>query len=161
MPNSIRRNDASTFSRHRAANKAPWTTKSLVCLIFWLWAGCTDTLVEPLVRTTPPPDDKTCPPPATACEGECHDFGSSNLHCGRCGLACGGGAHCESGSCVCEDGQTMCNGVCTSLDGDSHNCGACNRSCSPDDICIKGDCKSGCSSPAKYCDDVCVDVKSN
>lgn len=170
MSNSSTQNDRSARFRERRCGR--WTRSNarlsqhswpfVTCYLFLLWLGigCTDTLVEPLVRTEEP-NGKPCAPPATACSGECYDLAISNVHCGACGVSCGGGSYCAAGSCVCPDGQSMCNGVCTSLESDPHNCGACDRSCDHDDTCWNGDCKESCDFPAKSCDGACVDVRSD
>ena len=133
---------------------------ALVGLIAAAWlgsAGCGDTLVEPLV-VVDGGASSLCAPPATPCGGPCFDLSTSNTHCGACDVACGGGAHCEAGSCVCPEGQTKCDGVCTSLDVDPQNCGACGNQCGSDDACHDGDCEHGCEPPKIECGDACVDL---
>jgi len=78
----------------------------------------------------------------TVCEGECVDTQTDLNNCGECGNACTGGKECNSGECVCPEGQTDCYGICQECcdDGD----------CDDGDSCTSDSCNNGvCTSVAK------------
>jgi hypothetical protein len=41
-----------------------------------------------------------CPASLEVCNGNCVDLASDSLHCGACGLTCGGGKVCRASTCV-------------------------------------------------------------
>jgi hypothetical protein len=53
-----------------------------------------------------------CPTPLQECNGNCVDLASDALHCGTCGLACGGGRVCRASACV-----ESTSGVCANRSG--------------------------------------------
>ncbi len=78
--------------------------------------------------------------PANGCEADL----ASELHCGRCGRACGAGGLCAAGECVgaCGPGITRCGSTCADLASSPTNCGACGNVCRLGERCLEGACAS-------------------
>lgn len=97
--------------------------------------------------------------PANGCEADL----SSDLHCGRCGRACGAGLLCADGECVsgCASGRERCGGACVDLATSPTNCGACGTVCRLGERCLEGACASG--APPRSCGvadlDTCAQVE--
>lgn len=79
-----------------------------------------------------------CATGLTCCGDGCHDLRTDNLNCGYCGHTCGGGSHCESGACVCDNADLFdCNGDLAAQPNDGcevpinvvNRCGSCGTSC--------------------------------
>jgi hypothetical protein len=94
-------------------------------------------LAAPLAACSP-----TCPETQTLCGQTCTHVRSDNLHCGRCGNACGEGQVCDEGTCrvSCQPHLTDCGGRCLDLRSDPEHCGVCDRACPVDDTCMLGNC---------------------
>ncbi|MBI5512675.1 MAG: FG-GAP repeat protein [Deltaproteobacteria bacterium] len=94
-------------------------------------------------------------------------LGTSVMHCGRCGMACAGGANatavCEDGACGIDcaagfadcDGNTA-NGCEVNTNTDATHCGGCRRACPPvaggAPMCSMGRCNSMCAADFDDCD---------
>jgi uncharacterized protein YkwD len=75
------------------------------------------------------------------CDGECEDVSTSVLHCGSCGNACGLGAACSGGDCICLNTQTWCGpGQCVNLETSRSHCGECGKACVGAEYCLDGEC---------------------
>ena len=100
----------------------------------------------------------------TTCGGDhCVDLARDAKHCGGCDIACVGGTTCESGHCVCPDGETLCFERCQPLMSDFYNCGGCGNVCAATQTCVEGICRwppEACSNAydddqTGSCDDNC------
>lgn len=82
----------------------------------------------------------------TPCERSCAPM-LSEVHCGGCGVGCGGGAVCvhdaiNLGHCECRiEGKTLCDSGCVDLQTDPLHCGQCDRACAADSLCLNGSCR--------------------
>lgn len=77
------------------------------------------------------------------CSGACVDVGSSPMHCGACGVACGPTELCQAGTCVprCAPGLIECGGACVDPSRDADHCGGCFAACGTG-VCIDGACSA-------------------
>lgn len=97
----------------------------------------------------------------------CVRVGSDPEHCGGCGLTCGPGSECRSGTCVCESGFADCdgdtaNGCETALQQDVSHCGACGQACAAGEVCDgTGVCALTCQVGLTDCDGSCVNLASD
>jgi hypothetical protein len=81
------------------------------------------------------------------------DTSRDAAHCGGCNLACGAGAECQGGGCVCPSATTDCGGLCVDTTSDPANCGSCGRACAPGERCVAGACDA-CGGTARLSADV-------
>lgn len=91
------------------------------------------------------------------CAGRCVDVSSDPSACGRCGNACGTGASCVSGTCVCPAGAPGCAPV-TGI-GDPADCGASHARCLGGQLCVAGACE--CRPALTLVGGACVDLSSD
>jgi hypothetical protein len=68
---------------------------------------------------------------AMCSDGQCVDFATSDVHCGRCDNPVMQGGTCENGvpGCYNSYNDALCSGICTNTDYDVANCGSCGTSC--------------------------------
>jgi cohesin domain-containing protein len=83
-------------------------------------------------------DCNSAAPDADGCETSL----TTPANCGMCGLACGQGAACVSGQCVCPMGSVNCGNVCANLASDPGNCGMCGLACTQGSACVSGMCQA-------------------
>jgi hypothetical protein len=86
------------------------------------------------------------------CAGACLNAQADDHNCGGCGVTCGSGAQCVSGTCqpsvncaTAADNQACplsngvigacCGGACVDLDSDTSACGQCGTACGAGDSC--------------------------
>jgi len=105
----------------------------------------------------------TCPSYLWECGGICQDLSSDEANCGACGVTCGLGQICSSGTCVlsCPEGSGDCSGVCRDLENDPYNCGACGEPCAEGARCFEGDCIPNCPDGYEDCSGICRNVASD
>ncbi len=105
-----------------------------------------------------------CPNPNELnCSGTCVDYLTDPNNCGGCGVACGTGQICDTGTCVstCPLGQTLCGAECVDLTSDPLNCGGCGIACGTNQICTNSTCVT-CKSPTQTaCNNVCVNIHTD
>ncbi len=75
------------------------------------------------------------------CDDVCVSPNVDPRNCGRCGLICGAGTVCSSGSCepLCAPPTTFCSGFCVDTSNSPDNCGGCGRNCASG-LCQDGMC---------------------
>lgn len=134
-------------------------------------AGEPDAEVAPAVAPSSPAEPVEPPPcrgfcdPSRCCphETESGEIGDACAiltidpqNCGRCGVRCRPGQHCEDGLCTCRRG-VPCGDHCIDLDADPDNCGACGYACPPRArACRAGVCTSCATADLVDCDDDCA-----
>jgi hypothetical protein len=87
---------------------------------------------------------------------------TSALHCGACGIRCGGatpycGASGDHWACTGGCGGSMCGTSCVNLQTDPRNCGACGHACASGATCSGGGCSgTDCPSGTHLCGTICA-----
>lgn len=104
-----------------------------------------------------------CPSGQTRCDQVCTDLASNARHCGACGVVCGPGEICSSGTCSrgCAPGQTLCDDRCVDLSTDRLHCGACSSACGAGTVCSHGACTLSCAPGLTPCGGSCRDLSSD
>lgn len=105
-----------------------------------------------------------CGAGAQLCGNACTITALDPQNCGQCGMVCGAGESCDSGSCVvqCSGGTTSCDGSCIDTQNDPKHCGGCATACAEGDLCSAGACVAVCgASGLVQCGDACVDTQSD
>jgi hypothetical protein len=96
-----------------------------------------------------------CPAGSYRCSGMCTDLMTDSANCGACGLDCGEGRVCATGTCIvsipggqlgivvpagCSHGEVSCDGNCVNVSIDQDNCGSCGDACISGVPCTNGQC---------------------
>ncbi|MBO6938091.1 MAG: hypothetical protein JJ863_24190 [Deltaproteobacteria bacterium] len=135
----------------------------LSALAFGVGCGDDDADTTDTDMTVPPGTDGGggCSGGTTACGGTCVDTRFDPANCGGCGMACGAGDVCLSGTCtpqgMCTGALVDCSGTCVDPRNDPMNCGSCGTSCASGEVCNVGTCSSACGLGTEACDGRCVD----
>ncbi|HUU02506.1 MAG TPA: hypothetical protein VM425_13775 [Myxococcota bacterium] len=89
------------------------------------------------------------------CDGLCTNLQDDSQNCGACGHDCKLNSHCESKTCVCDEGFGDCDGNAagceTNISDNDNACGACGTTCVPDASCHGG----ACSISGFLCNGIC------
>jgi hypothetical protein len=127
-----------------------------------LAAGCEVTVVDETAKGGGVDAGRV---PCTMCGDACVDTATDPSNCGRCGIACGPGEACVSGSCQtssCDAPRMMCGDACVDTSIDPGNCGGCGSTCDVGEACVGGECQpSECDPPLVQCGEECVDTSSD
>ncbi len=101
-----------------------------------------------------------CDAPLVECGGSCVDPRFDPSHCGGCGMACGAGSLCASGTCTagCGGALLACGGACVDPRFDPSHCGGCDAACSAGEVCNAGTCSGACGLGTQECEGRCVDT---
>ncbi len=75
------------------------------------------------------------------------NLNTSNSHCGQCGKLCPTGTTCQSGVCLCANGQPL---------NTNNNCGSCGIACTGGRVCVNGTC--ACPPGTALCGGTCTDL---
>ncbi|MDO9021346.1 MAG: MopE-related protein [Deltaproteobacteria bacterium] len=107
-----------------------------------------------------------CPAGTASCDGSptngCEvNTNSDNYNCGGCGVICGPGAGCVSGTCRCPTGQTYCSAGCFDVQTSASNCGACGNVCPVGTRCFGGTCSGSCPGTQVDCSGACADFQTD
>jgi hypothetical protein len=98
-----------------------------------------------------------CPESFGNCDGDVSNacetpLGSDSSNCGACGVQCGPGSQCQSGSCVaspdCAENEADCDSDPTNqcevdVATDVEHCGGCGITCGAGQACLEGSCLAG------------------
>jgi hypothetical protein len=99
----------------------------------------------------------------TACADGCFVLASDVAHCGDCANACGAGATCEGGVCICPPDTLECAGFagCVDILTSDEHCGVDCLACEAPTACQAGACVCPADGVIMLCGDICTDTSSD